>query len=337
MNEIKSVPTNKMKQHKLVRFLESIKLHNLGFLLESEGIIFIFLICLIIFTGSIEKRFLSISNFVTLSKQASYLLICAIGQMSVLLVGGFDLSQAGVISFVSFMSASIMISSNSIGLGMFLGMFLAVLVGLTNGMVVAIFNVSPLITTLAMQSIISGLALIFSGGGPIFGLPTFFNQIFSLRKILGLALPTYIAIIITVLMFIFFNDSRQGKYFYAIGDNIEAAKIAGIRTRLYLVLAYTLSSFFAGIAALLLTARVNCGEPILGANMSLKALTAAVLGGVSLKGGKGTVVGVFLGAIFITVLGNAMDLLRIGSYFQMVVLGLLLVFAMILDTELHKK
>lgn len=337
MNEVKSVPTNKMKQHKLVKFLKLIKSHNLDFLLESEGIMIIFLICVIVFTSSIERRFLTINNFITLSRQISYLLICAIGQMCVLLVGGFDLSQGAVISLVSFMSASAMINFNSIGLAMFWGMFLAIIIGLTNGTIVAIFNVSPLIVTLAMQSIVAGLALIFSGGGPIFGLPVSFNQIFSSGKILGLPVPACIAIIITVLMFIFFSNSRQGKYFYAIGGNIEAARIAGIRTRLYLVLAYILSSFFTGIAALLLTARVNCGEPILGGDMALRALTAAVIGGVSLRGGKGTVVGVLLGAIFIIILSNAMDLVRVGSYVQMVTLGLLLLFAVILDAVLHKK
>lgn len=311
-------------------------------LLRSETILIMLILLLMTVTGIIAPRFLKPGNLIVLMKQSSYLVFPALGQAIVLLTGGFDLSIGPLVSLISICSTMTMTTLNinpdvAILIGFGVGLMAGFIIGFTNGMLVSVFGVNPLIVTLATGSGAAGLAFILSGGSPVFNLPDRFNSLLGSSTIAHIPVPAIIAIIIAMIIYIFLTRTRQGKYLYAIGGNEEAARTAGIPTKFYLVVAYMMSSILAVIGGFLLTARVNSGEPNLGGALSLQCLAAAVLGGVSLKGGEGTAVGAVLGAFFMILLGNAMDLLQVGTYSQMLALGLVLIGATLLDRFVHKE
>jgi len=181
--------------------------------------------------------------------------------------------------------------------------------------------------TLGMSSIIFGLALTITGGIPIYGVPETFANIFGYGAFLGVSLSIWITLAFIILVYIFLNMTKMGRYFYAIGGNVRAAELSGINIRVYIVGAYVFSAIITSIAALLITARLETGEPNVGANFPLLSIAACAIGGVSLLGGVGRVQNVVLGAFFIILIQNGMNLMRVGSYLQMVVIGVLLIVA----------
>ena len=181
--------------------------------------------------------------------------------------------------------------------------------------------------TLGMSSIIFGLALTITGGIPIYGMPESFTNIFGYGTFLGISLTIWITLFFIILVYIFINMTKMGRYFYAIGGNIRAAELSGINVRIYIVSAYVFSAVITSFADLLITARLETGEPNIGASYPLLSIAACAIGGVSLLGGVGRVQNVVLGAFFIILIQNGMNLMRVGSYLQMVVIGVLLIVA----------
>jgi len=293
------------------------------------GILPFLLIFLITYFGLSEPRFLSVSNLITVSRQSVYLTILSIGQMLPILMGSFDLSVGSIITLTSITSAMVLVSYGPF-LGILAGLGAAGLIGVVNGTIISVFGVSPFIVTLGTLSAAQGLALIMSSGMPIWGLPEGFLYLGS-GKIGLVPVPVVITALIVIFMFVFLNWTRTGRYFYAIGGNEEAARLAGISTRFYIFFAFVLCSIFAGITGVLLTARVASGEPSLGAPLMLQCIAAVVLGGVSLRGGEGNIIGVVFGAIFIELLRNGMDLINVSSYTQMLIMGLVLIIAIVTD------
>jgi ribose transport system permease protein len=219
----------------------------------------------------------------------------------------------------------------AISAGVATGILTATLIGLTNGITIAIFRVSPFIVTLGMMSVAHGLALLLSGGVPIFSLPDQLNQILGIGKFYGIPVPLLVAGVVVALIHVMLNHNRIGRYLYALGGNREAARLSGIAVRKYTCLAYVLCGALTGITGVMLTARVASGEPNLGAALPLESIAAAVIGGVSLRGGEGSVVGAIFGAVLIVLIRNGMDLMNISSYLQMCVMGCLLIFAVVMD------
>ena len=210
------------------------------------------------------------------------------------------------------------------------------MVGLVNGTAVALFRVAPFIVTLATMGIAAGVALELSGGTPIWGVPNFMISIFGSGSIFGIPTVFIIMVIVSIVMYILLNQTKLGRYFWAIGGNESAAILSGINAKKYTILAYVLCGLFAGFTGILLTARVGSGEPVLGTGLMLQAMAAAVMGGTKVGGGEGNIPGVVLGAFFITLVGNVMNLANIGSYIQMIVMGALLMFAIVTDEIIRK-
>jgi ribose transport system permease protein len=257
-----------------------------------------------------------------------------------LLTGGFDLAVGTTIALTSVIAAMIMISvmaaiPDSVGLiiaaGCLGAMAVALLIGLINGTGVAVFGVSPFIMTLGVQSVCAGVALFLTGGVPVTGFPHAFGDTFAFGRIFGVPVTVAVAIIAIAVVAIFLYGTRFGRHLYAVGGNVMAAKLSGINTTATLLIAYAASALLASIDGLLLTARVESGEANLGGTIALQSIAACVIGGVSLRGGIGRVEGVVLGAFFIVLIQNGMDLMQIGSYMQMVLLGVLLIMAVIVD------
>jgi len=275
-------------------------------------------------------------------RQTTYLAIITVGEMLVFLVGGFDLAIGAVVALTSIVAALTMtsgISESSVVLtilGILGGLAVSTLVGLVNGLTVAVIRVAPFIVTVATMGISSGLALQLAGGTPVWGITKPFVEIFGSGSLYGVPNVVLIAVIILIIMHLLLNMTYLGRYFWAIGGNENAALLSGINTRKYTVLAYTLCGFFSGFTGVLLTARVGAGEPVLGGGLMLQAMAAAVIGGTKVGGGVGNIPGAVLGALFITLVGNAMNLANIGSYVQLMVMGCLLMFAIISDRYVRR-
>jgi ribose transport system permease protein len=287
-----------------------------------------------------SEGFLTEQNSVTLSRQASYLVLVAVAQYLVIVTGGLDLSVGVIFSICSVVCATVM-TSQFPGLTQYVWILIAasclaaiaagLLVGAINGIGVAIFGVPPFMMTLAMSSVGFGLALMMTGGTPIYGLAPEFSQTFGFGTLLGLPAPVVVTAVIVMAVYFFLNHMPAGRYLFAIGSNARASELSGINVRFYTFLPYVLCSFLSALSALLLTARLETGEANLGASMPLQSIAACVVGGVSLTGGKGRLRDVVLGALFISVLQNGMNLMRMDSYVQMVVIGILLVLAMVFE------
>ena len=300
---------------------------------------FLLLISVIVFT-ILSDNFLTGRNLLNVVRQSTYLVLVAVGQMFALLTGGFDLSVGTILAVTSVFGAAAMANAyaampDAVGLailiGMTAGLCAGTMIGVINGIGVSIFNVSPFMMSLGMASVGFGIALYMTGGVPVYGMPIEFGDIFGFGVVLGIPVPVLVALFLIVLLYILVEYTRIGRHFYAVGGNVKAALLSGVNTRLTLFLAYVLCGFMAAVSGILLTARLDTGEANIGAAMPLESIAACVIAGVSLRGGIGRLENVVLGAIFIGLLQNGMNLARIESYLQIVVLGVLLILAVVAD------
>ncbi len=300
---------------------------------------FLLLIAIIVFT-LISDNFLSGRNLLNVVRQSSYLTLVAVGQMFALLTGGFDLSVGTIIALTSVVGATTMAAVFTampdavwlaITLGVLAGIAAGAFIGAINGIGVAVFGVSPFMMTLGMSSVGFGVALYMTGGSPVYGMPIQFGDLFGFGHLMGIPSPVVVVGLMIILTYVLVNWTRLGRYFYAVGGNIKAAALSGINTRLTLFLAYLICGAVAAISGMLLTARLDTGEANIGASMPLESIAACVIAGVSLRGGVGRLENVVLGAIFIGLVQNGMNLAHIESYLQTVVIGTLLIIAVIAD------
>ncbi|MBU3260364.1 ABC transporter permease [Roseovarius sp. PS-C2] len=309
-------------------------------LFVKVGVLPFFLLgALVIFT-LLSSKFLTGQNLINVARQSVYLVLVSMGQMLALVTGGFDLSVGTAIALTSVVSAMGMvwlagIFPDAIWLAILLGAFLgfgaALMVGLVNGIGVAYFEVSPFIMTLGVSSVGAGFALFLTGGVPVSGLPFQFADTFGFGRLWGIPVPVIIAVICIVIMWVLMARTRLGTQIYAVGGNIKAAHLSAINTKRTLLLAYMICALIASLTGLLLTARVESGEANLGGSIALESIAACVIAGVSLRGGIGRVENVVLGAFFIVLVQNGMNLAQVSSYMQMVLLGALLILAVIFD------
>lgn len=287
--------------------------------------------------GLFEPRVLSLDNLLNIAVQASYLVIFAMAQTVVILTRGFDLSLGFTVSLVSVVASMAMVAMGggdaSIVFGIGAGVLVALLIGLANGLIIAGIGVNPLVTTLGMANIVMAFASTVSGGFPVTGLPPSFTVIFAQAAFLSIPAPIWIAGLIFVLLSLTLKATRFGRSLYIVGANPKAAVAAGIRTMPVLVTAYGLCAVLTALGALLLTARTSSGEPNLGGNLTLEAIAAAVVGGVRLSGGEGGVGAALLGALFITVLSNGMNLVHIDGYLQQICLGVIIIVSLIVSRD----
>ena len=219
----------------------------------------------------------------------------------------------------------------SILIGILAGVAAGTAIGAVNGIGVALFNVSPFMMSLGMASVGFGIALYMTGGVPVYGMPMQFGDTFGFGSLLGVPTPILVTAILIAVLYFVTNWTRLGRYFYAVGGNIKAARLSGINTKLTLFLAYVLCGAMAAISGILLTARLDTGEANIGATMPLESIAACVIAGVSLRGGVGRQESVVMGALFIGLVQNGMNLARIESYLQTVVIGSLLILAVVAD------
>ena len=300
---------------------------------------FLLVIAFLVFT-SMSGNFLTLSNLTNVVRQSVFLVIVSLGQMMVLLTGGFDLSVGTIIALTSVVTATAMAAAAAampgmiplaIILGCLAGVVTGFLIGLINGTGVALFGVSPFIMTLGVSSIGFGIALFMTGGTPVYGMPQSFGDVMGFGSFLWIPAPIWAAILLVGLTYLVVNWTRFGRAMYAVGGNSRAALLSGINTTHTHLRVYILSAVLASIAGVLLTARLDSGEANIGNSMPLESIAACVIAGVSLRGGLGKVENVVLGALFINIVQNGMNLGHIESYLQTVVIGVILILAVIAD------
>lgn len=316
-------------------------------LLFTVGLLPVLLVATVAFMAAVEPRFFLVNNLFNVLRSTSFLAIVAAGQMLVLIVGGFDLSVGAVIALTSVVMAATMAEVSVampdatgvvIALGVLAGLSCGVFIGLINGLCVAFLRVSPFMVTLGTLSIAAGLALLLTQGIPVYGMPEVFVKGFGRALWFGLPTTVYLAVAIILLVWFLQTRTTLGRYIYAIGGNFQAAVVSGVPATRNLVLAYVMCSVLASTTGVLMTARLGSGQATMGGDeMMLQSIAAAVIAGVSLRGGVGRIELVALGALFLSILTNAMNLLRVDSKMQVVVLGFIIVVAVALEESVRRR
>jgi ribose transport system permease protein len=279
--------------------------------------------------------FFTVDNFRNVGVAGAALAAVAFGQTFTILTGGMDLSVGSTVALVSVVGAFAM-RDYGIAAGLLASLACGLAVGLVNGLVVTRLKVFPFICTLATMSIAAGLALQLAGGVPVPGLPEEFGDL-AYELIAGIPVPVLVALFVLIVAWLVLDYTRLGRRIYAIGGNEQAARLSGIDIDVVKLAAYGASGLCAGVGSIILTSRISSGQPALGATLPLESVAAVVLGGVSLFGGRGSVLGVGIGVVFVSILGNGLNLLNVSSYAQMMVIGAALILAVALDQTLIKR
>ncbi|EIV3862961.1 ABC transporter permease [Klebsiella oxytoca] len=283
-----------------------------------------------VITGVLQPRFFSVSNCVNLACQLAPLMIISLGQAVAVIRGGLDLSLSSVMSLAGVAGVMVM-NQYGVGLGIAVMLISGTLTGAVSGFFIAFFKASPLVITLGMLSVAQAIALILSGGVPIYDVPASYVQTVGYDTLLGLPLLVWIAVALTVVITVLLRFTLFGRYVYAIGSNISAASKSGINVRLVTVLVYMASGLCAGVGAIVLTAWTSSAQPIAAANLTLQSLAAVVLGGVALAGGAGNIRQVITGAVVLTLLSNVMNMIGVSAYYQTLAVGIVIILAVVLD------
>ncbi len=314
-----------MKENKLVNQI------------KDKAIWVVLIVLAIVFTAA-NPRFISPSNLLTLLRQGSMYGIASIGMTFVILLGDIDLSTGTIISFVNIICAYMMVNMgiNPV-VAVIISIIAATLIGVMNGFMVSTVGIPAIIATYATQTAFMGLALIICGGMPISG----FSQGFAMigQGYIGIIpIPVIIMIICFAIGSFILNKTYFGRYFYAVGGNVEAAKLSGIRVGRIKYLVFAISGFFAGLAGIVMLSRTASGNASAGADgFEFEVITCVVLGGVSITGGLGKMSGVVAGTFIIGALKNGMVLMNVNSYVQKIVMGVVLALAVGFDCMQNKK
>ncbi len=300
------------------------------------GIGLIAVIILMIITFSIlNPNFYSGLNLRNVARQTAILGITACGQTMVILSGGFDLSVGMVIGLISVASSMIMIEYG-LWAGLLSGVLIGVMVGSLNGLMVARAGLPAFIATLAMFSAARGLALILSGGLPITDMPFEFGLL-GAGQLLTLPIPAVIAAIVFIACAFIMKKTRFGRYVYAIGGNEDAALYSGVPVARCKVAVWALHGGLVGLAAIVLTSRAVSGHATLGEGMELESIAATVIGGTALGRGRGSIANTFLGVVVMGILTNGLNLINVSTYYQMVLIGVIIAGAVYVDQWRHNK
>ncbi|WP_368871525.1 ABC transporter permease subunit [Staphylococcus haemolyticus] len=295
---------------------------------------FIGLILLIIVVSILNPSFLDLSNLLNLLRQISINGLIAFGMTFIILTGGIDLSVGSILALSSAFIALMITSGVDPIIALIIGVLIGFVLGAVNGLLVTKGNMAPFIATLATMTIFRGLTLVITDGNPITNLgDSYLFQLFGKGYFIGIPVPAVTMIIVFVILLIILQKTTFGRHTYAIGGNEVAAKISGIKVNKIKILIYGISGLMSALAGDILTSRLNSAQPTAGTSYELDAIAAVVLGGTSLTGGKGRIVGTLIGVLIIGVLNNGLNLLGVSSFYQQVVKGVVILIAVLIDRK----
>jgi len=307
-----------------------------GLFEHPEMLTFIGFLFIFIFMSIINNDFLEASNILNIIRQVSINGILAVGMTFVILTGGIDLSVGSVMAFTGTIMAGMMLNySMPPVLAVCIGIALGALLGYISGSLTAHVRIPAIIVTLAMMEVARGLALLYTGGYPLSGLPEAFNFI-GRGYFLGIPMPAIIMFVVFIIAYIILNHLPFGRYIYAIGGNEEAVRLSGIKVKKYKTLVYLISGITASISGLIMTSRLSSGQPMAGEGYELDAIAAVVLGGTSIAGGRGHIFGTLLGALLMGVLSNGLNLMGVSPFVQRVLKGIIIVAAIYYSSSRQK-
>lgn len=287
----------------------------------------------------LSPRFLTSSNLLNVFRQTSINAIIAAGMTFVILTAGIDLSVGSILGFSGAVAAGMLASGNNILLSILAAIVIGAIAGMFNGIVITKGKVQPFIATLATMILLRGATLVFTNGKPIAVVGEDISKIFrwiGTGKIFTIPVPVIIMIIIFALCYYILTQTTFGRHIYAVGGNEEASLLSGVNTDRVKILAYTISGILAAVAGIIVASRLSSAQPTAGEGYELDAIAAVVLGGTSLVGGQGTVIGTVIGALIIGILNNALNLMDVQSYYQMIAKALVILAAVLLDRKQNK-
>jgi ribose transport system permease protein len=297
---------------------------------------FVALLILSVMLSVISPYFLTKTNILNVLRQVSIIAIMAIGMTFVIISDGIDLSVGSVLALASTINALLLLSGQSIIVSMLGGLAVGITCGFVSGtLIVSRVKMPPFISTLAMMSIARGLTLVITGGMPIYGMPSEFN-IIGMGYLWGIPIPVIIMLIAYMIGVYVLNYTRTGLHIFAIGSNEQAAHLSGINIAKTRLKAYIISGFLSALGGIILSSRISSVEPVAGEGYELDCIAAAVIGGTSMSGGAGSLVGTLIGALVMGVLRNGLNLLDVSTYWQKVVIGVVIAITVIIGT-LRKK
>ncbi|AIC27243.1 sugar ABC transporter permease protein [Rhizobium etli bv. mimosae str. IE4771] len=304
------------------RLVGSLSVRDAGTLIGLVAIVIIF--------GLLAPDFLSQRNLLNILQQSSINACLALGMTLVIISGGIDLSVGPTAAIAAVISATLLVSGVPVPLAILAGLGIGVLCGLVNGVLVAYAGLQPFIVTLGTLSTYRAVALIYTGGNPVLGVPQSFRTLFN-GSAAGIPNSVVMVAVVALLAWVLLKKTPLGEYLLAVGGNEEAAYVAGVPIAMTKITAYVISGVLAALASMILIGRLGAAEPILGNLWELDAIAAAAIGGASLMGGKGSVIGTLLGAIILGAMRNGLTLMNVQAFYQLLATGLIILVAMMID------
>lgn len=299
--------------------------------MKSQGSVLIILLLMCLVASVLSDKFLSPSNLSNVLAQSVTCGLAAIGMTFVILTGGIDLSVGGCIVFSATIGTKLM-SEGTVGPAAAICLMLAlgICVGVFNGFLITVLKMPAFIATLASSNVTAGLALYISMGRTIVGLPTEYSFL-GLQKVAGLQVCVWLMLLLYVAAYIVLRYTGYGRKVYATGSNRKSAWLSGINVRLIEFSVYVIQGFMSALVGVVLTSKLLSCTSTVGDGMEVNAIAAVVIGGSSMTGGEGSVVGTIVGALILTIISNAMNLMSVNAYLQEVVMGLIIIIALLFD------
>jgi ribose transport system permease protein len=293
------------------------------------------LVGLSIVLWALTPHFLTVPNLLNIAQQTSINAIVAVGMTYVILSGGIDLSVGSIVALSGVVLGTVLQDGHATPTAVIAALGVGIACGLVNGTLISWGGLPPFIVTLGMMSVARGAALLFTEGRPVSGFDGGFRSL-ATGEVAFIPGPIVITALVYLAAHLVLTRTTFGRYVYAIGGNEEATRLSGVPVRLHKTMIYAVSGLMSALAAVILTARLNSAQPIAGMMYELDAIAATVIGGTSLLGGEGTLVGTLIGALIMGVLRNGLNLLGVSSFLQQIVIGAVIVGAVLVDTLLKR-
>ena len=313
---------NQSQQSFMMRFNLRDNLRNAG--------TFIGLLIIFAFFATQSPIFLTEANLINILQQSAINACIAIGMTLVIISGGIDLSVGPTAAVAAVFTATFMFDGMAVIPAVLLGLGIGVLCGVFNGVLIARAGLQPFIMTLGTLSLYRAIALIYTGGNPILSVPAEFRAFFT-GRVGSIPVPVILVGVVAIVAWIVLRKTPLGEYLLAVGGNEEAARVSGVPVARTKITAYAISGFLAALAALILVGRLGAAEPILGNLWELDAIAAAAIGGASLMGGKGSIIGTLMGAVILGAMRNGLTLMNVQAFYQLFATGAIIILAMLVD------
>ncbi|WP_243546169.1 ribose ABC transporter permease [Pseudodesulfovibrio tunisiensis] len=294
------------------------------------------LVVMIVIVSFLNPNFFATGNILNILRQTSVNAIMAVGMTLVILTAGIDLSVGSVLALCGAIGASLIAMELPLIVGIGAALGAGALLGATSGVIIAKGRVQAFIATLVSMTLVRGLTLVYTDGRPISTGFTDTADAFAFigtGYLLGIPVPIWLMLLTFGAAWYLLNHTRLGRYIYALGGNESATRLSGINVDRVKITVYAIAGFLSALSGLIVTSRLSSAQPTAGAGYELDAIAAVVLGGTSLMGGKGTIMGTLLGALIIGFLNNALNLLDVSSYYQMIAKALVILLAVLVDTK----